>query len=76
MSKLKQILEGWKNLAIKDEEVEKIALPRLEICSQCEQNSSYPEELTLMSYCKGCGCNLNAKTRCVGCKCPEPFNKW
>lgn len=74
MNKIQQIIQGWKNNLIRDEEVEKIAIPRLEICANCELNSSYPKELNLLSTCTSCGCNLNAKVRCVKCSCPK--NKW
>jgi hypothetical protein len=45
------------------------------ICAPCEDNSDTPE-VNLFSYCKGCGCVLEAKARSLKetNKCPR--NLW
>lgn len=72
--KIKEILEGWKNLVWEDPEVEAIAKKRIETCAECNSRSNYPQEVNLMSRCLACGCVIEAKTRCKGCTCP--LNKW
>lgn len=61
-TKLKQIIQGWKNLVFKDPEIEKLALKRAEICSTCKNNNA--------SICIECGCPLAAKTRSPKETCP------
>lgn len=67
---LGNIYEGWKNLTWKNKEVETIALPRLEICAKCPIRT---EGMCDKSK-GGCGCYIEAKARCIECKCPK--NKW
>ena len=74
MSQIPQIIQGWKNLLFKDEKVENIAVNRLVICNSCPDRSNYPQELSLTSTCKLCGCVLKAKARSTNSKCPA--NKW
>lgn len=71
MNKIQEILNGWGNLIIKDEEVEKLARPRLEICAECPEMSNYPNEVQMFSFCKICKCNISSKTRSVNSKCPK-----
>lgn len=73
MNKYKDIIEGWSNLLIKKDTIENIAIPRLDICANCEFNKHKPN-INILSTCGKCGCTLEAKTRCLNCKCPE--NKW
>lgn len=67
---LGNIWEGWKNLVFKTKEVEDIALPRLEICANCPTRNGG----TCSRELGGCGCVIEAKARCIECKCPR--NKW
>jgi hypothetical protein len=60
--KLEVIIEGWGNAIWKNEEVEKIARERAEICAKCDSNTGWS--------CKECGCPLFAKTRSM-----KPDNK-
>ncbi len=66
MSKLKEILNGWHNLVWSNPKVEKLAMDRAVICSECPSNVS--------NICKECGCPLPAKTRSEYSKCP--LSKW
>lgn len=70
LEKLGQIFQGWSNLIFKSKEVEDIALPRIEICSTCPVRTD--------GFCDplkgGCGCIIEAKARCIECKCPK--GKW
>lgn len=71
MSKLEEIIEGWKNNITRDNvDVEKLSTARLTICNGCSLNMS--------GICNpmmgGCGCLLSAKTRSPKSKCPK--GKW
>lgn len=74
VEKVSEILEGWKNLVWENPKVEKVAKTRLDVCAGCILRSDYPEPVKLSSVCTGCGCNIEAKVRCVKCVCPE--KKW
>jgi len=67
-----KILEGFRNAIIppKDLEdlIEQVAEERRAICLNCPFNSTCGK-ITLTSYCKACGCNLKAKTKCLSCEC-------
>lgn len=67
MSKIKNIVQGHYNLAtnttIKDEK------KRLEACASCEFKNNSPKY-----WCKFCSCNMPAKIKAPGAKCPK--NKW
>lgn len=73
ITKIPQIIEGWKNLVIPNSRVEALAVKRLQICFTCPENST-PNEIKLSSTCKSCGCVLEAKSRSVASQCPK--NKW
>ena len=66
MSKLKEILNGWSNVIWSSPEVEKLAMDRALICSDCFYNTN--------NTCSQCGCPLIAKTRSEYSKCP--MGKW
>lgn len=74
MSKIGEILEGWKNLVWENAEVEALAKDRMKVCGECNSRSNYPQEVSMMSRCNACGCVIEAKTRCTKCTCP--LNKW
>lgn len=72
MSKLKEILNGYKNLlksklGVSEAKDEEIFSARREICDAC------PEKTTL-DRCGLCGCPLAAKTRSMLSNCPD--KKW
>jgi len=66
MGKIREILNGWKNVVWEKPEVEKLAYDRLTICSTCDKNIS--------NKCSECGCPLVAKLRSEYSKCP--LGKW
>jgi hypothetical protein len=67
---IKEIVEGWKNVIIHDDEVEKIASTRKAICDTC------PNKVIQlgMECCSLCHCPLVAKTRSLDSVCPD--GKW
>jgi len=74
MSKAKEILEGWTNVVMKKEHVERIALARMNICNTCEHNSEKHDTVRPDVHCVKCGCTLAAKTRSPDSECP--IGKW
>jgi hypothetical protein len=84
MSKIKEIIEGWKNFAFPTPRIEAMAMERAGVCSICEHakkmkhtrflKESLQFENIEMLKCDQCGCPLSAKTRSVTSQCPK--NKW
>jgi hypothetical protein len=81
------ILEGLHNSIFVNEEVEKIAQERYNICKECPSNSKNysklevkPEESNYYSkyrpdeHCVECACNIHAKIRSLHTACD--LNKW
>jgi hypothetical protein len=66
LKQLKNMLDGWKNVFISDEEVEELAKERLIVCEQCPHKKKFT--------CSLCGCPLKAKLRAVEAECPD--NRW
>ncbi len=66
MSKLTEIVQGWKNVIFPNKEAEQMAIKRAVICAECPFN--------INNTCQQCGCPLIAKTRSPQSKCPE--GKW
>ena len=66
LDQLKNILDGWKNVFVSDEEVETLAAEREKVCLQC------PHKKKLI--CGLCNCPLKAKLRAVHAGCPD--NRW
>ena len=65
--KLQAILNGWRHVVFKNEEVEKLAKARAVICSTCPSNVN--------DKCAECGCPLVSKLRSVvNNDCP--LGKW
>jgi len=71
MSKITEILTGWKNLIWENKEVEELAKKRLEICVECPKRSDYPGDMKFTSYCTACGCTLQSKMRSPNSHCPD-----
>lgn len=67
------ILDGWKNLILKNPQVEAHAIKRLTICLKCKHNSTKPD-IDITSTCKICHCVLEAKSRNLESQCPR--KKW
>jgi hypothetical protein len=78
MSKLGEIVEGWKNNltpeALLDEKVLNASKERMSICNECEHISTKHKTVRPDVHCVNCGCTLSAKTKCLSCACP--LNKW
>ncbi len=77
-----QILEGFINTILKNEDYEKIAEARLDICKTNVCGYYDPEGKSEEAIIKGqpacaaCGCNLEVKVRCMTCVCGlETLNK-
>ncbi len=75
----KQIYEGWRNKIVPPahlrETIQTISAERLAICDVCvfhSKNHKTPGRPD--AHCTDCGCNLDAKSRCLSCSCPK--NKW
>jgi len=80
---LGNIIAGFTNLAFPNEEVEKIAHSRAEICARCPfamKTGVYSvvkdnRTVTIQGMkCTECGCNLSAKVRSIHDTCP--VGKW
>ncbi len=65
-NKLKEIIDGWVNVAFPNPTAERLHRNRALICSQCKFN--------IKNVCKKCGCPLIAKTRSAKSTCP--LKKW
>jgi hypothetical protein len=77
---LKNIVDGFANLAFPDPKTEEIALKRANICAKCP--FAQPSGLYSMIIdnkttqiqgmaCNKCGCNLSAKVRSLNDYCPQ-----
>jgi len=78
MSKLGEIVEGWKNNltpeALLDKQIINVSKERIGICNECEHISTKHKSKRPDVHCVECGCTLSAKTKCLSCACP--LNKW
>jgi hypothetical protein len=80
LEQVKQIVEGWKNVLIKDEDIEKMAEEREKICNICIYQSENAKALSNYKtirpdvHCTKCGCPLEGKVRSPKTECPE--KKW
>jgi hypothetical protein len=67
-----KILEGWRNHLMPPKElkmlIEQVSEERLAICKVCEFNST-EGEIKAFSYCKCCGCPLQAKSKSLSSNC-------
>lgn len=80
---LSNIISGFTNLAFPNEEVEKIAIARADVCARCPfavKTGLYSvvkdsRTVTIQGMkCTQCGCNLSAKVRSISDTCP--VGKW
>lgn len=78
MSKLDEILEGWRNHIIpkaKEKEMIKlISQERMSICNECPLISTKHSTLRKDVHCTDCGCPLFTKTKSLQSSCPQ--GKW
>ena len=71
-----QIYEGWRNKLVPPahmkDMIEATSKERLSICEQCFFHSkNHKTPLRPDAHCTDCGCNLEAKTACLSCGCPQ-----
>lgn len=66
-NKIKSIVNGYKNLIWKKEQLEPLFQQRLNTCSNCSEN--------IGGICKLCGCIIQAKTRSISEVCPANYWK-
>lgn len=65
----KKIATAYKNIIIKNPEVEIVAKARMRICrKECGYHK--------FGICTKCGCPIEAKTRCMSCDCPAEEPLW
>jgi len=72
-----QILEGILNSVFKKEDVESVALSRIEICNSCTDIDRDGKDCLApgtQPCCSLCGCSLHFKTRSMSSECPA--GKW
>lgn len=69
MSKVQEIIEGWKNLLVKNSVIEDVAVERSEECAKCENVHLVMGRFYL--HCKKCGCYIPAKIRSKSSRCPN-----
>jgi len=79
MINFSQIYEGWRNKLVPPTDmkvlIHDVSEERLSICSKCPLHSKFHSTpLRPDNHCTDCGCNLEAKTACLSCSCPQ--NKW
>lgn len=77
--KLRHLIEGWRNNILpprdKADLINQVSQSRMNKCNQCEKHSkNHSTPLRPDDHCVECGCNLNAKTKCLDCDCP--LKKW
>ena len=65
-AKLRNILAGWRNVVVKNPEIERLARARGAICLECPHRKRI--------VCGKCGCPLKAKLRAPEATCPD--NRW
>ena len=76
MINFSQIYEGWRNKLIPPSDmrltIQNVRHERLAICAECPLHSkNHDVPLRPDDHCTECGCNLEAKTSCLSCKCPK-----
>lgn len=79
MINFSQIYEGWRNKLVPPADMKDViaatSKERLSICDECPFHSkNHSTPLRPDAHCTDCGCNLEAKSACLSCGCPQ--NKW
>jgi hypothetical protein len=65
-NKIRQAIDGWKNLMFKNEKSETLYQQRIQVCGNCDHKKPL--------VCGLCGCPLKAKLRALDSSCPD--NRW
>lgn len=79
MINFSQIYEGWRNKLVPPadmkEMIQQVSNERVTICNGCPFHSkNHKTPLRPDAHCTDCGCNLEAKSACLSCSCPQ--DKW
>jgi len=79
MINFSQIYEGWRNKLIPPADmkdmIQQVSKERVTICNDCPFHSkNHSTPLRPDAHCTDCGCNLEAKSACLSCSCPQ--DKW
>lgn len=78
MINFSQIYEGWRNKIVPPahlrETIQNVSKERLSVCDACEFHSKNSNSKRPDAHCLDCGCNLDAKSKCLSCECPR--QKW
>lgn len=74
-----QIYEGWRNKLVPPahmkDMIQQVSKERVTICNGCPFHSkNHKTPLRPDAHCTDCGCNLEAKSACLSCDCPQ--GKW
>lgn len=72
--KVANIVEGYKNILIKDAVVEKMYNERIKDCNSCSKRINIP--IAKIGVCRICGCVIEAKARVKDEHCPDSPSKW
>lgn len=74
-NKIKQIMEGVKNVVTPTPQTEAKAKQRTAICDSCKECKKFPNKRGVGSaICNQCGCDIFTKVRSPDASCP--LNKW
>jgi hypothetical protein len=79
MINFSQIYEGWRNKLVPPADmkdmIQQVSKERVTICNGCPFHSkNHKTPLRPDAHCTDCGCNLEAKSACLSCSCPQ--DKW
>lgn len=79
MINFSQIYEGWRNKLVPPADmkqtIQQVSSERVTICNGCPFHSKHHKTpLRPDAHCTDCGCNIEAKTACLSCSCPQ--DKW
>ncbi len=66
VEQMKVAIDGWKNLTVKNDDIEMLFDRRNLVCDKCEHMRAFT--------CGLCGCPLAAKLRAVEASCPD--HRW
>jgi hypothetical protein len=83
MSKIKEIVEGWRNDLIPPkqfkEAIKEMSAERIEICRKCpfdSVNAGIQPSAHRSEHCTICGCPLTKKTKSPTSQCPDNPPRW
>lgn len=71
LKKAVNIINGYKNLIVKDDKIEELSKSRMEYCNVCPNKNVMVKVGDIIYYsCELCNCPLIAKTRSENETCP------